>query len=67
MGSFEQFRMHHLVTAIDILSNARRTDIEETDEEFAKKNKLIASHETELLNDKFKKELEDQDNINGID
>ena len=67
MGSFEQFRMHHLITAIDILSNARRTDIEETDEEFAKKNKLIASHETELLNDKFKKELEDQDNINGID
>ena len=67
MSSFEQFRMHHLITAIDILSNARRTDIEETDEEFAKKNKLIASHETELLNDKFKKELEDQDNINGID
>ena len=67
MSNLEQFRMHHLITAIDILSNARRTDIEETDEEFAKKNKLIASHETELLNDKFKKELEDQDNINGID
>ena len=67
MGSFEQFRLHHLVTAIDILSNVRRTDIEETDEEFVKKNKLIARHETELLNDKFKKEMEDQDKINDID
>ena len=67
MGSFEQFRLHHLVTAIDILSNVRRTDIEETAEEFVKKNKLIASHETELLNDKFKKEMEDQDKINDID